>query len=126
MNVKTNSQDNLGLIEHLTYISTSICNENELAYMMERRPNVCRKEKLFESGNPDRNTPLSTIAKLMGGTNVCTSSSSSDDALTTTQLDVTIGKPESDSMNDDPPELITSTFFLLLKMEEDRERKRDV
>lgn len=36
-------------------------------YMMERRPRVWRKEKLAESGKPERKMPLSTMEKLRGG-----------------------------------------------------------
>lgn len=35
--------------------------------MMERRPRVWRKEKLADSGKPDRKMPLSTMEKLRGG-----------------------------------------------------------
>lgn len=34
---------------------------------MERRPRVCRNEKLLDSGKPERKMPLSTMAKLSGG-----------------------------------------------------------
>lgn len=36
-------------------------------YMMERRPRVWRKEKLADSGKPERKMPLSTMEKLRGG-----------------------------------------------------------
>ena len=41
--------------------------------MIERRPRVLRKEKLVESGNPDRKIPLSTIAKFNGGSRLSSS-----------------------------------------------------
>lgn len=40
----------------------------EKSYIIERRPNVCKKEKLEESGKPERKMPLSTTAKFRGGT----------------------------------------------------------
>jgi hypothetical protein len=45
------------------------------AYRMERRPRDCKKLKLAESGKPDLNIPLSTIAKFSGGTNSSSSPS---------------------------------------------------
>ena len=41
--------------------------------MIDRRPRVLRNGKLAESGNPERYIPSSTIEKLSGGTNRCSS-----------------------------------------------------
>ena len=49
------------------YIEQKTDSTDRNAYMIERRPRVLRKEKLVESGNPDRKIPLSTMAKFNGG-----------------------------------------------------------
>lgn len=46
--------------------------------MMERRPRVWRKEKFAESGKPDRNMPLSTMAKFSGGIKLRSSETAGD------------------------------------------------
>jgi len=49
-------------------------------YMIERRPRVLMKEKFAESGNPDRNIPLSTIEKFNGGIRLSSSPGTSSSA----------------------------------------------
>ncbi|KAF7831858.1 putative tyrosine-protein phosphatase [Senna tora] len=51
----------------------------------ERRPRDSRKEKLAGPGKPDRKMPLSTIAKLNGGTKTPSPSTTPSSASTLSQ-----------------------------------------
>lgn len=49
--------------------------------MTERRPRFWRKEKLSESGKPERKMPLSTIAKFKGGMKLISSPATGGDKI---------------------------------------------
>lgn len=83
---------------------------------MERRPRVCKKEKLAVSGKPDRKMPLSTIAKLRGGTwNSSSKFSVFEDGGSTTATSIVLHVSSP---------WVSSCFIINGKRE--RERERDI